>query len=325
MGSGLRGAESCTGGAGGGGGGGGGGGAGASATTWTVSASEARPSCWSRMKSSPVPHLDAGAGAGFEPGELEGHVVEVGRQRRRHVLADAVGDQGRRGARRRGRSVTVTPGRAAPDPSVTRPVSRPPCGRLGPGRGGGAPPKDRAATTQTSERAMAVITGTPGDDRPLYRRRHVAGCRAATRGSELASCVPAPVVAPRRPDPGRRATTRTRAGRSRPHAAPAGGRRRGRHQTAIPATPTGLADCLGEGGFGQVYLARRLGRARGVPAEVCVKVSARIDGWLREAYFGQLLAVAPAGDPRLRLLPGAAARRPDALRAWRSSTPRTAT
>ena len=46
---------------------------------------------------------------------------------------------------------------------------------------------------------------------------------------------------------------------------------------------------LGEGGFGQVYLARRLGRSRVVPDVVCIKVSPRIDGWLREAYFGQLL------------------------------------
>lgn len=46
---------------------------------------------------------------------------------------------------------------------------------------------------------------------------------------------------------------------------------------------------LGEGGFGQVYLARRLGRSTDVPDVVCVKVSPRIDGWLREAYFGQLL------------------------------------
>jgi serine/threonine protein kinase len=51
---------------------------------------------------------------------------------------------------------------------------------------------------------------------------------------------------------------------------------------------------LGEGGFGQVYLARRLGRSDGVPETVCIKVSARIDGWLREAYFGQLLD----GHPR---------------------------
>ncbi len=51
---------------------------------------------------------------------------------------------------------------------------------------------------------------------------------------------------------------------------------------------------LGQGGFGQVYLARRLGRSDRVPAVVCIKVSERIDGWLREAYFGQLLD----GHPR---------------------------
>ena len=51
---------------------------------------------------------------------------------------------------------------------------------------------------------------------------------------------------------------------------------------------------IGEGGFGQVYLARRLGRSAAVPDAVCIKVSARIDGWLREAYFGQLLD----GHPR---------------------------
>src|SRR5688572_27077740 len=46
---------------------------------------------------------------------------------------------------------------------------------------------------------------------------------------------------------------------------------------------------LGHGGFGQVYLARRRGRSTLVPEVVCIKVSRRIDGWLREAYFGQLL------------------------------------
>ncbi len=51
---------------------------------------------------------------------------------------------------------------------------------------------------------------------------------------------------------------------------------------------------LGEGGFGQVYLANRLGRSRDVPEVLCIKVSTRIDGWLREAYFGQLLD----GHPR---------------------------
>jgi len=51
---------------------------------------------------------------------------------------------------------------------------------------------------------------------------------------------------------------------------------------------------LGHGGFGQVYLARRLGRSSTVAETVCIKVSARMDGWLREAYFGQLLH----GHPR---------------------------
>ena len=51
---------------------------------------------------------------------------------------------------------------------------------------------------------------------------------------------------------------------------------------------------LGEGGFGQVYLSRRLGSSSIVPDVVCIKVSERIDGWLREAYFGQLLE----GHPR---------------------------
>ncbi|MFN2447330.1 MAG: protein kinase [Vicinamibacterales bacterium] len=51
---------------------------------------------------------------------------------------------------------------------------------------------------------------------------------------------------------------------------------------------------LGRGGFGQVYLALRRGRSAIVPRMLCVKVSPRIDGWLREAYFGQLLD----GNPR---------------------------
>ena len=46
---------------------------------------------------------------------------------------------------------------------------------------------------------------------------------------------------------------------------------------------------LGEGGYGQVYLARRLGQSEKVPEAVCIKISPHIDGWLREAYFGQLL------------------------------------
>lgn len=51
---------------------------------------------------------------------------------------------------------------------------------------------------------------------------------------------------------------------------------------------------LGEGGFGQVYLATRLGKSAAIPQTLCIKVSTRIDGWIREAYFGQLLD----GHPR---------------------------
>jgi serine/threonine-protein kinase len=50
---------------------------------------------------------------------------------------------------------------------------------------------------------------------------------------------------------------------------------------------------IGEGGFGQVYLAHRLGSSLVVPEITCIKVSTRIDGWLREAYFGQLLHAHP--------------------------------
>src|SRR3954470_13436801 len=46
---------------------------------------------------------------------------------------------------------------------------------------------------------------------------------------------------------------------------------------------------VGAGGFGQAYLARRIGRSSIVPDIVCVKVSTRSDGWVREAYFGQVL------------------------------------
>jgi serine/threonine protein kinase len=65
---------------------------------------------------------------------------------------------------------------------------------------------------------------------------------------------------------------------------------------------------LGEGGFGQVYLARRRGRSRDVPEVLCIKVSTRIDGWLREAYFGQLLDITLLNDTQFWRL---AARRRD--------------
>ena len=46
---------------------------------------------------------------------------------------------------------------------------------------------------------------------------------------------------------------------------------------------------LGQGGFGQAYLAKRITRSREVPAVVALKASEHLDGWLREAYFGQIL------------------------------------
>jgi eukaryotic-like serine/threonine-protein kinase len=51
---------------------------------------------------------------------------------------------------------------------------------------------------------------------------------------------------------------------------------------------------LGQGGFGQVYLAVRITYSRDIPETVGLKVSERSDGWLREAYFGQVLD----GQPR---------------------------
>jgi serine/threonine-protein kinase len=91
---------------------------------------------------------------------------------------------------------------------------------------------------------------------------------------------------------------------------------------------------LGEGGFGQAYLARRLGRSSLVPAVVCVKASRRIDGWIREAYFGQLLdghpravrvydtfPLAPPGQPLVYCLALEYATEGD-LRAYLQRTPR---
>jgi len=49
---------------------------------------------------------------------------------------------------------------------------------------------------------------------------------------------------------------------------------------------------LGQGGFGQVYLAERRGTSTLVPETVCIKISRHIDGWLREA--------AESGPPAVR-------------------------
>src|SRR5215471_727403 len=83
-----------------------------------------------------------------------------------------------------------------------------------------------------------------------------------------------------------RTATASRLGRARPGNLLAPG--------AIVRSPeTGLdyriGHAIGAGGFGQAYLARRLGRSLRVPASVCIKVSVRSDGWIREAYFGQVL------------------------------------
>jgi serine/threonine protein kinase len=50
-----------------------------------------------------------------------------------------------------------------------------------------------------------------------------------------------------------------------------------------------IESLLGQGGFGQAWLATRITRSRAVPPVVAMKASEHIDGWLREAYFGQIL------------------------------------
>ncbi len=45
---------------------------------------------------------------------------------------------------------------------------------------------------------------------------------------------------------------------------------------------------VGKGGYGEVYLATTDDPA--VTGQVCVKISDRLSGWLREAYFAELLA-----------------------------------
>jgi len=51
---------------------------------------------------------------------------------------------------------------------------------------------------------------------------------------------------------------------------------------------------LGFGGYGQVYLSRRIVPSSGIPDTLCIKISPYVDAWVREAYFGQLLE----GHPR---------------------------
>jgi eukaryotic-like serine/threonine-protein kinase len=50
-----------------------------------------------------------------------------------------------------------------------------------------------------------------------------------------------------------------------------------------------LDSLIGKGGFGEIYLATPT-PSGSIPARVCVKISYRLTGWLREAYFAELLA-----------------------------------
>jgi len=49
-----------------------------------------------------------------------------------------------------------------------------------------------------------------------------------------------------------------------------------------------LDKLIGQGGFGEVYLATPTPRD-GLPEQVCVKITERLSSWLREAYFAELL------------------------------------
>lgn len=72
-----------------------------------------------------------------------------------------------------------------------------------------------------------------------------------------------------------------------------------RRPDAAPLAPTAystesgrtyrLDRLIGKGGFGEVYLATTIS-GPAIRARVCIKISERLAGWLREAYFAELLA-----------------------------------
>ena len=94
----------------------------------------------------------------------------------------------------------------------------------------------------------------------------------------------------------RRTSTPRGRGRTRPPeaGAPPARRRPGRDQpaerAALPRGPT----CSARAGSARSTWPGGWAPSSVVPAVVCIKVSERIDGWVREAYFGQLLD----GHPR---------------------------
>src|SRR3977135_1765015 len=68
-------------------------------------------------------------------------------------------------------------------------------------------------------------------------------------------------------------------------------------QQVVASPETGLEyridSFLRQGGVGQAHPAARVRPSRTVPRIVAVKASEHIDGWVREAYFGQLLEGLP--------------------------------
>ena len=82
---------------------------------------------------------------------------------------------------------------------------------------------------------------------------------------------------------------------------------------------------LGAGGFGQVFLASARGPLERRACDVCIKVSTRMDGWLREAYFGQLLHDHPRAIRVFDTFPLMIAVAARCSIAWRSSTRVTVT
>lgn len=72
--------------------------------------------------------------------------------------------------------------------------------------------------------------------------------------------------------------------------------RSAQRQPSLSSSETGrsylLDRLVGKGGFGEIYLATPE-PAGALPAKVCVKITYRMTGWLREAYFAELLGRQP--------------------------------